>query len=158
MSCSCHSSYHDYTCRFTPKCEHCSARLDIGEDTLHTFDCPTHIRCPYCNIAETLPGSLHNFDCPKWYLSENQARINHLRNQIINRRFNVRLFDNLPHNIGVLDLQHLRTSDSSQECPICQEGVVDVKTKCGHYFHQKCLENWCKISKSCPMCRNKQFF
>ena len=24
---------------------------------------------------------------------------------------------------------------------------------CGHFFHSKCLENWIKIEKNCPLCR-----
>ena len=47
------------------------------------------------------------------------------------------------------------------ECSIClssfadSDGSDDVikETPCGHCFHQKCLENWFKCSRTCPNCR-----
>ena len=38
-------------------------------------------------------------------------------------------------------------------CIICLEDNSDVKTKCGHSYHQKCIDEWCKKSPTCPMCR-----
>merc|ERR1712085_10971 len=32
------------------------------------------------------------------------------------------------------------------------KGVV-VKTPCGHYYHQYCLAEWCKVHVRCPFCR-----
>ena len=30
-----------------------------------------------------------------------------------------------------------------------------VKTKCGHYYHKKCLNEWCKTHNTCPLCRTQ---
>lgn len=41
-------------------------------------------------------------------------------------------------------------------CVICQlEQTEDlyIKTKCKHYFHCKCIIEWIKIKKECPICR-----
>lgn len=43
-------------------------------------------------------------------------------------------------------------------CPICLDRIVsgNVKTKCKHNFHKKCLLGWCKANKekpACPVCR-----
>ena len=46
--------------------------------------------------------------------------------------------------------------DGSKECSICQQQGARFKTKCNHYFHKKCLKNWCKSKIkecSCPNCR-----
>jgi len=34
-----------------------------------------------------------------------------------------------------------------------EEGMEAKRTHCGHVFHQRCLENWFKVAKSCPVCR-----
>lgn len=48
---------------------------------------------------------------------------------------------------------------SKVECAICLEKIEsdDLKTgKCGHNFHQCCIDKWCKAgNKKCPMCRKK---
>lgn len=43
----------------------------------------------------------------------------------------------------------------SRFCIICREEdeQVDFKTKCEHYFHKKCLEEWSSKSNLCPVCR-----
>jgi E3 ubiquitin-protein ligase DOA10 len=47
--------------------------------------------------------------------------------------------------------------DKPTECPICTEELPpDMRpSKCGHYFHQECLQTWFKTSQctSCPVCR-----
>lgn len=30
-----------------------------------------------------------------------------------------------------------------------------VRTGCGHYYHGKCLQDWMKRSRSCPLCRGQ---
>lgn len=42
-----------------------------------------------------------------------------------------------------------------EECPICLliiDGNVTI-TKCGHIFHQECLENALDVNPKCPYCR-----
>ena len=44
-------------------------------------------------------------------------------------------------------------------CTICLQEECKTKTKCNHYFHNECLENWLKEDKnySCPNCRKDLF-
>lgn len=44
---------------------------------------------------------------------------------------------------------------SLNECSICLEINYNkiTKTDCEHEFHEKCLLEWMKISKTCPICR-----
>lgn len=48
---------------------------------------------------------------------------------------------------------------SKVECAICLKKIEsdDLKTgKCGHNFHQCCIDKWCEAgNKKCPMCRKK---
>jgi hypothetical protein len=43
-------------------------------------------------------------------------------------------------------------------CPICTE-LLEPHTKrctctpCGHWFHERCIQYWCSVNASCPMCR-----
>lgn len=45
----------------------------------------------------------------------------------------------------------------SGECCCCSElfdaDLAIVRTPCGHYYHKKCLGEWLKLAKSCPLCR-----
>lgn len=43
----------------------------------------------------------------------------------------------------------------SGECSICMESKGGkIRLDCGHMFHKKCLLEWLKINKSCPICRS----
>lgn len=64
--------------------------------------------------------------------------------------------------VGTLDQQKVVEYDPElfkdhQECCIC---IVEFdssseirRTFCGHVFHSKCLANWLKVSRTCPLCR-----
>ena len=45
---------------------------------------------------------------------------------------------------------------SLNDCSICMEISSNkvIKTNCNHEFHEKCLLEWMKISKTCPICRD----
>lgn len=49
---------------------------------------------------------------------------------------------------------------SCVQCVICTELMTDecalVHLKCGHVYHQTCLNRWFNTSKSCPDCRIQQ--
>jgi hypothetical protein len=41
------------------------------------------------------------------------------------------------------------------DCPICLKPKINcVIQKCGHMFHQKCINKWNNIKTNCPMCKN----
>tara|TARA_Y100000114_G_scaffold118141_1_gene112603 strand:- start:202 stop:609 length:408 start_codon:yes stop_codon:yes gene_type:complete len=83
---------------------------------------------------------------------------------------NILLLDELEAHIEKLDIgvsDHLQQfikkmyKDTKQkvECAICLERI-DSKTlkttKCGHNFHEKCLQQWTNTDKKdCPVCRKK---
>merc|ERR1711941_143315 len=33
------------------------------------------------------------------------------------------------------------------------EGIIAIKTGCGHYFHAACIEAWLVVKSDCPVCR-----
>lgn len=40
------------------------------------------------------------------------------------------------------------------ECTICLSNIDEpYKTKCNHYFHKECLDQWILIKSNCPNCR-----
>lgn len=68
-------------------------------------------------------------------------------------------------NVG-LTLEQIQTSlidyiptpaDSSELCPICQEGIATLPTvdlvPCHHHMHRACAIAWFTISTKCPVCR-----
>lgn len=42
-------------------------------------------------------------------------------------------------------------------CSICFNNIYDkdkyIITKCNHYFHKTCLNDWTKLKNNCPLCR-----
>ena len=48
-------------------------------------------------------------------------------------------------------------NEMSKECSICFENLIEniQKTSCGHFFHKRCLNDWFKMNRICPMCRKK---
>ena len=69
------------------------------------------------------------------------------------------------------DVTSLAKSDADESCVICQSGLGgdngdddddDVRNvpvclqvkRCGHKFHQECLEQWLRANKSCPLCKS----
>ena len=41
------------------------------------------------------------------------------------------------------------------ECPICNEQLIEGVNvlRCGHRFHNECIESWITSHNSCPLCR-----
>lgn len=67
---------------------------------------------------------------------------------------------------GDLLIQELQKSGGTngevEKCCICLDDVVGgddgntsgvVKTRCGHWFHKDCLEDWTQRHNNCPLCR-----
>lgn len=50
----------------------------------------------------------------------------------------------------------VKNNNGNLSCSICMDTDTDinfVKTSCGHYYHQKCIEQWITIQSNCPNCR-----
>ena len=53
-------------------------------------------------------------------------------------------------------ITHLVNIKKKNTCTICLEILNNcdkITTKCNHNFHYKCINSWCDISNSCPLCR-----
>lgn len=52
-----------------------------------------------------------------------------------------------------------RGSDNFEDCPICWAPVElgeDIAVlACLHSFHLKCINQWCRVGGSCPLCRRR---
>ena len=56
-------------------------------------------------------------------------------------------------------LSNSEISNTKKYCSICLVDNLDLnfkKLKCGHEFHEPCIELWFKKKKTCPICRSKQ--
>lgn len=51
----------------------------------------------------------------------------------------------------------LKTSKKKDICSICLENCNKKIEKCGHYFHQNCINLHMKKSNECPMCRGQLY-
>lgn len=44
--------------------------------------------------------------------------------------------------------------ESSEKCTICLDDCeVAVRMKCGHIFHEICIDTWLEENTTCPLCR-----
>lgn len=63
----------------------------------------------------------------------------------------------IPPNALTSTPEHTRIE--SVDCAICLENdsnsiaLITSTTICNHTFHKACLDNWLKVSNSCPQCR-----
>lgn len=51
-----------------------------------------------------------------------------------------------------------KKEEDTQECPICLDSISERKIrtlKCGHKFHDDCINIWKKEATTCPYCRAK---
>ena len=45
----------------------------------------------------------------------------------------------------------------NEKCVICYELINNYENKilkCNHFFHKKCIDEWCKYNRNCPLCRS----
>jgi hypothetical protein len=77
----------------------------------------------------------------------------HTENTIDTLTFN----DILEHT--EIDTKIYENEETSKDmCPICRDDINNYNIirkikKCGHIFHQKCLDSWLKDNVTCPNCR-----
>ena len=45
--------------------------------------------------------------------------------------------------------------DQLKDCVICMDPLGDdyCVVRCDHRFHKSCLDTWCRVKMSCPLCR-----
>lgn len=48
---------------------------------------------------------------------------------------------------------------TTEQCSIYQDNLVVgaecVKLQCGHMFDTECVREWCKMEKTCPLCKEE---
>lgn len=59
-------------------------------------------------------------------------------------------------------VDEINDEEKTNECTICYDNYLDdvhvaCKLKCKHIFHNLCINNWIKKSKTCPLCRYNIF-
>ena len=61
--------------------------------------------------------------------------------------------------ISITDFNNLEEIDTENEiCTICSEKMTtqNIKLRCGHIFHKKCIQQWLlNYSNCCPYCKKK---
>ena len=67
------------------------------------------------------------------------------------------LLDYLLEILNNIEHETIEYSSVHEPCSICIEDFkpIDIicKTKCGHIYHKKCIDEWHTINNTCPICR-----
>lgn len=140
------------------KCEFCG----VNNKSVHPIYCESHIQCEFCGIVETLPSNIHYNGCPKWVTEYNQRRISKMRESIFSNKFNLQKFISsnfspIKSSVTFPNIKHIRKK-TNMDCPICLKENANVKTKCGHFYHETCLKEWMRLHVSCPYCKSTNFY
>ena len=55
---------------------------------------------------------------------------------------------------GVPEDTSSRADPDATRCTVCMESVENGRRlRCGHEFHARCLQQWLRRSRTCPLCR-----
>lgn len=61
----------------------------------------------------------------------------------------------------MLKMAKVKAEATMMSCSICYDVVLPANVlsllNCGHIFHENCMNEWKKTSKTCPQCRKKTF-
>ena len=63
--------------------------------------------------------------------------------------------DSNDYNSYLEILKNSNCIDTKKDCSICLENNLDLnfkKLKCGHEFHEPCIDLWLKRKNTCPLC------
>ena len=62
-------------------------------------------------------------------------------------------------NTTCQDCVYCKNSLSQSSPDYYEKGIIStiVTGKCGHSFHQECINLWLNKSKTCPICRQKWY-
>ena len=114
------------------------------------IECIIFICCYYNNInIEGIPLTSYYYIPSLWL-------VNHSKKEC--RFLTVHMFH---YSFGLIKLKTLRNfmNDYKKEkCAIClsKHDLDDITfLKCDHAFHKNCINKWCKIKSSCPICRSE---
>lgn len=85
--------------------------------------------------------------------------------QLISRLFDQDSLKNMPppasaeviENLPTFEITESLMKSSNNDCAVCKEEFQlkdDAKIlPCKHVFHSLCVQNWLKVSGTCPVCR-----
>ena len=105
-------------------------RRNAGQDSAPSENYPGY----FANTEEYL-----NNDLDAKYIGKNDEK------KLVNPYASSQMKSQLNSNIRV-------------DCSICLSGNCDTVLKCTHRFHKKCILDWKKRNKMCPICRKEIAF
>ena len=66
---------------------------------------------------------------------------------------------NFIESIPFFKYEAAKRSSSDEICSVChegyEEGVECIELNCKHVFHRKCISQWLKLKRNCPMCKQE---
>ena len=108
-----------------------------------------------------LPLNYEKFVFVDCFDPENNLYFNilyYLSNYLLGKYY-IHLFKRLHNKFLNKDLEFTETSFATRDtrCTVCLDDISagnrTALTKCGHYFHQKCLRRWLEVKNTCPICK-----
>lgn len=104
---------------------------------------------------KTYPPSAAYIKHRQMVLREN-ARAERVR-QFLQEAFNTGESELKRDDMVEMNFESTTSTEKEVKCAVCQddvpEGTEIPKIKCGHHFHQECLDEWCKYKQVCPVCK-----
>ena len=70
------------------------------------------------------------------------------------------LFNLIPKTLKIIAAAPLNFNECDEKCPICYDSfyIKVHPNSCSHYFCLRCISEWSKFRKQCPLCRKRFFY
>ena len=129
------------------QCNSCNSYNDVDKQT-----------CEYCNSQLFV-----DMEEIEFMLDIGMAFMEGMNNVEVEKRTNALTYKEYKNNVtSHRGTQRLRKEKNVEhDCPICleplQTGNTWHETRCGHFFHPKCLRRSCckmELPATCPICRD----
>ena len=153
----CHDEYEDHIMDRSSikkmKCIFCFCIQKIGEKCINN-ECIGKKHLYFCKICGLWENNKKKniFHCNKCNICRIGFREKYIHCDKCNLCIHKEIFDN--HHCKI-DLRDKICSICLEKCWDSQESTVTLK--CGHFYHQNCLNGWLKNDYRCPICKKTCF-
>lgn len=149
--------FEDYLLQYQEEIPRINKELKNMKETIKKLNLIYNVKVEYYSQLQKISDSLVSL-----IQLEPSSRNQILKNVKDNNKYNINLnkINQIESRIKYLtnlnQLKELIEQGKSFTCTICLNIIYDGSiSRCGHFFCQKCIHNWLKNNKTCPICKRE---
>jgi hypothetical protein len=109
------------------------------------------------NLDRSEESNEHSAKNPNLSLSHNSSRI--IMDDLVSESDKCPIYQKLLTKLPIIEFASIQKG-SNGKCLICQEEMSKVDMvrmlTCFHHYHVKCIDQWLKTKRECPLCKEDQ--